>query len=88
MKQNKNAPFDKYGNSIKFGDILKYVNENYPNKEQPLHGIGVRKGKIVPTIKRGKHYMSWKPLDRPFTSSASRWEIIGNCEKNPELLKP
>lgn len=85
MKKTKLT--DKHGKEIKFGDILKYVNEKHPDTIHPLHGVGARKGQIVPTIKRGKKYSSWKPLDRPFTSPSSRWEIIGNFTDNPELLK-
>lgn len=77
---------DKNGLTIKIGDILKYVNEKWPGKDHPLHGVALRKGKLVPTIKRGKKYKSWQPLKRPFTSKSSRWEIIGTDTLRPELL--
>jgi len=70
---------DKNGTIIKVGDILRYINEKCPQKDQTLHGVALnKKGHLVPTIPRGKKYRSWKPLQRPFTSPSSRWEIIGN----------
>lgn len=92
---------DKKGLVIKEGDILRYQNERYSEKSQPLHGVLYKDGKFILTIQRGHKWKSWQPLvQTSFRKNGSkrkqikfirpaylhRWEVIGNQYDNPEIV--